>query len=377
MKLTLITALLACLASAPASAALDFTTTQGSEDACRGVAALPSARTPQQQQAQVICRDIELTRHVLTFVRDIDVSRPPNAEMTLRIRSELLHVREELRGTRALLEHIKLRDKDDGLLLAPATWARDLNGDGKIATWERYLFAVPKRHHGPLQVGYASNDPGYYEREYKLDAQFRVDQSDVTWALGYHYFAEALVEMVLSYTIEGPAQMIVLVDPDAMVRAHQLMVQGFKSTDALRRQLLAEKDDAQEWIPNPSQKNSVFPLKLDQEDFRVWAELLQHIVPLFEGRTLLASQAKLGGLMGSVAKLCPEGQGLSVPAFFRNPPSQPLSWFSRPDFSAMCQPLDAQHPASGLFSLLEHYAQRSEADGGAGMAILRQLLWVN
>jgi hypothetical protein len=377
MKFTLIPALLACLAAAPASAALDFTTTQGSEDACRAVAAQPSARTPQQQQAAVICRDIELARHVLTFVRDIDVGRPPNAELTLRLRSELLHVREELRGTRAILEHIKLRGKDDGLLLAPATWARDLNGDGKISTWERYMFAIPKRQHGPLTIGYASNEQAYYEREYRLDAQFRVDQSDVTWALGYHYFAEALVEMVLSYTIEGPAQMIVLVDPDAMVRAHQLLVQGFKSTELLRRQLLAEKGDAQEWIPNPKQKNSVFPLKLDQEDFRIWHELLQQIVPLFEGKTLLASQAKLGGWMGSMAKLCPQGQGLSVPAFFQNPPAQPLNWFGRPDFSAMCQPLDAQHPATGLFDLLAAYAQRSERDAGAGMTILRQLLWVN
>lgn len=371
------------VAAAVATTAADADGGVGSEAACAALPSPQAARTPQQRQALVICRDIELVRRVVSFIdqgsAQLEKGTPSGQEISEVVRKELLGVRDDLRTTRGLLEGIKLRD-GDGLLLTPSRWVRDLNGDGRIATWERNFFAIPKRHDGPLKVGLASDDPDYYRDEYLADASFKVDQSDVTWALGYHYFAEALVEMVLSYSLEGDsysADSIVLVDADAAKRAHALLVAGFKSTERLRRSLLAEKDDAAEWIANPRQRNSVFPLRLDEGDFAAWGEVLKQLIPLMEGKTLLVPAAKQGGLLGSLAGLCPPGQGLNVVRLFRQPPRRLLSWDGAEQQGRMCQRVDAGHPKSPLFELLAGYERRAGSDGMAGMRMLRQLLWVN
>ena len=370
-------------AAGPAGAAPTAPDDVGSEAACAALPAPQAARTAQQRQALVVCRDIELVRRVATFIHQgsaqLEKGRPSDREISEVVRKELLAVRDELRTTRGLLEKLKLRG-GEGLLLTPSRWVRDLNGDGRIATWERNFFAIPKRHDGPLKVGLASDDPDYYRDEYLADASFKVDQSDVAWALGYHYFAEALVEMVLSYSLEGEsysADSIVLVDTDAAKRAHALLVAGFKNTERLRRALLAEKDDDAEWIANPRQRNSVFPLHLDEGDFAVWGEVLKQVIPLMEGKTLLVPAAKQGGLLGSLADLCPAGQGLSVVRLFQQPPRRLLSWGGPEQQGRMCRPIDAGHPKSPLFELLASYERRASSDSMAGMRMLRQLLWVN
>jgi hypothetical protein len=372
-----------CASGAVTAAAADPGGGVGSEAACAALPSPQAARTPQERQALVICRDIELVRRVASFIHQgsaqLEKGTPSDREISEVVRQELLGVRDDLRTTRALLENLKLRD-GDGLLLTPSRWVRDLNGDGRVATWERNFFAIPKRHDGPLKVGLASDDPDYYRDEYLADASFKVDQSDVTWALGYHYFAEALVEMVLSYSLEGEnysADSIVLVDTDAAKRAHALLVAGFKSTERLRRSLLAEKDDAAEWIANPRQRNSVFPLHLDEGDFAVWGEVLKQVIPLMEGKTLLVPAAKQGGLLGSLADLCPPGQGLNVVRLFQQPPRRLLSWSGAEQQGRMCQRVDAGHPKSALFELLASYERRATNDSMAGMRMLRQLLWVN
>ncbi|MBJ7311079.1 hypothetical protein ACFOLJ_16965 [Rugamonas sp. CCM 8940] len=355
----------------------------GSEAACADLPSPQAARTAQQRQALVVCRDIELVRRVATFIHQgsaqLEKGGSSDRQISEVLRQELLSVRDDMRTTRGLLENLKLRG-GDGLLLTPSRWVRDLNGDGRIATWERNFFAIPKPHDGPLTVGLASDDPGYYRDEYRLDASFKVDQSDVTWALGYHYFAEAVVEMVLAYTLEGESYSsgaIVLFDPAAAKRAHALLVAGFKSTERLRRALLAETDDAAEWIANPRQRNSVFPLRLDEGDFAVWGEVLKQVIPLMEGKTLLVPAAKQGGMLGSLGGLCPAGQGLNVVRLFQQPPRRLLSWGGPEQQARMCQRVDAGHPKSALFELLASYDQRAGNDSVAGMRMLRQLLWVN
>jgi len=369
-----------------AAPAFDFTTTEGTETACAQVLRpSPSpAQSPAEQQAEVICRDLQLVRHVATFAsKELDVMWRQHAsdrEFGIAIRRELLHMRGEMRATRALLEKIRLRDKTDGLMLEPSQWIFDLDGNGRIDSWESHLFAIPRRERAPSKVGMPADDDNYYRSAYQLDARFLVDQSDVQWALGYHYFAEALVELVLAYQLKGEAlttSSIVLTDPAAMRRSYALLLAGFKSTDKLRRMVLAETDDDHEWIPNPRQQDSVFPVPLDDEDFKVWSAALELIIPLLEGKTLLAPQHLQGGILGGMANLCPNGQGLSIPAVFRHPPRQILRFLDPGVARSMCQKIDAAHPQSQLLEVLGRYANRAGRDNEMGMIWLRQLLWGN
>ncbi len=363
----------------------DLSSVEGFAATC---AALPRAaaqlKTVQQRQAFAICRDVELVQDIATFMASAEqkykgAEKMPDALVKQIVRDKLTHVRDELRTVRLVLEKLKL-GKHDGLLIVPANWQLDLNGDAEIKTWERYFFAIPKRGHRPFRFSMPNNEPAYYQDEYQLDASVRIDQSDIAWTLSYHYFAEALVETVLSYTLNSQAfgpHAIELVDPAGMKRANRLMVRGFQTSEAMRRAVLAEKDDDHEWIANINQKSSVFPLPLDEQDFKVWGTVLGYVIPLFEGKTLLVPDPKAGGLLGSASKICAEGQGLNVTRFYRNPPRYPLEQINQDYFSSMCERVDKAHPASGLFTFMLSYGQRAENQQGAGMLFLRHLLWVN
>jgi hypothetical protein len=351
-------------------------------------AALPRAaaalKTNGQRQAFAICRDVELVRNVTSFVTSAErkfsgAEKLSDAEIKQQLRAQLTHMRDELRTVRWVLEKLKL-GKNDGLLITPATWQLDLNGDAETKTWERYFFAIPQRGHQALRFGLPNNDPDYYKNEYQLDASVRIDQSDIAWTLSYHYFAESLMETVLAYTLNSQnfgRHAIELVDASGMKRANQLMVRGFQTSEAMRRAVLAEKDDDHEWIGNANQKSSVFPLPLDAEDFKVWGTALGFVTPLFEGKTLLVPDPKAGGLLGSASKVCPAGYGLNVTRFYNNPPRYPMEQIDQAFFSRMCERVDKAHPASGLFDFIVAYGQRAENETGAGMQFLRQLLWVN
>ncbi|MES2125818.1 MAG: hypothetical protein V4463_00980, partial [Pseudomonadota bacterium] len=86
---------------------------------------------------------------------------------------------------------------------------------------------------------------------------------------------------------------------------------------------------------------------------------------------------KAGGILGSIAKICPAGQGFNVTRFYDQPPRYPDSQFNQQYFATLCQRLDAAHQASGMFDFILEYSNRTEAEQGAGMFFLRQLLWVN
>ena len=362
----------------------DLTTTDGFERSC---AALPLAakdlKSNQERQAFVICRDIALAKNVITFATNAQktyLKEGASDEMFSSVlRGQLTLMRDELRTVRQVLEQTKLK-KDEGLLLAPAQWKTDLDGDGDMKTWESYFFAIPKRGRLGFQFRIPSDDPDYYASEYQMDAKIRVDQSDILWTLAYHYFAESVLEIVLSYHIVDTKmnrESIQLQHPDGMKRAAQLMIKGFKTSEAMRLAVLAETDDKDEWIGNPKQKNSVFPMPLDAQDFQIWGTMLSHVIPLFEGKTLLVANKKSSGLLGAAAKFCPENQGLSIPLFFSHPPQYPMDLMEKLDLSSMCKPIDKKHPASGLFTFIETYANQAETTDNAAMNYLRNLLWVN
>lgn len=379
------TLLSSCLLAGHAAAAQpDLTSSAAFDKTCKDVKR--SLRmSVQEQQAFVICKDVALVQHVWTFVeqgsRRMGENKPSNTEIALAVRAELTHARDQLRQSRQMLEKIRIRSSADGLLLVPATWMRDLNGDGSISTAERNFFAIPARRDGQLKVQAPSDDESYYADEYNRKAAIRTDQSDIAWSLSYHYFAEALMEMALSYQYresEGTSsRAIFLAHPEGMQRAHRLLIQGIRTSEKMRRSVLAERDDDLEWLANPRQVNTVFPVPMDSDDFRVWGELMGHLIPLVEGRTLLPLGEKMSGAMAAMARVCPEGQGFSVSALFRNAPKYPLEATNRQAWQAYCRKIDAAHPASGLNAFIQSYADKPDQTDSAAMRYLRRLLWVN
>ncbi|AVR98057.1 hypothetical protein C9I28_22250 [Pseudoduganella armeniaca] len=340
--------------------------------------------TVQEQQAFVICKDVALVQHVWTFVeqgwRRMSEQGPSPSEIALAIRTELTHARDQLRQSRQMLENIRIRSSADGLLLVPATWVRDLDGDGDISIAERHFFAIPVRNDSRLAVRPPSDEREYYEQEYSLKAAVRTDQSDILWSLSYHYFAEALMEMALSYQYQERARAnpeIFLAHPEGMRRAHQLLVRGIETSERMRQSVLAERDDDLEWLANPRQANTAFPVPLDDDDFRVWGELMHHLIPLVRGRTVLPLGEKMSGSLAALARVCPEGQGFSVPALFADAPKYPLASLRREAWSKYCRKIDASHPASGLHAFVQSYADKPDQTDSAAMRYLRRFLWVN
>lgn len=263
----------------------------------------------------------------------------------------------------------------------PATWGSDLNGDGTLTPEEQYMFAIPKR---PMAGTPDGEDSGadsrtqqYYQRHYQLEARFRVDQSDVQWLLGYHYFLEASAELSAAFD-NGPGTLALRVrDPAALRRAHGLLLAGVNSSEKLRQLVLAETDDEEEWIAHPGQRSSVFPETLSEPDFDAWETLLGHILPVLEGKQLLAAPANASLFESLFSSICADKQGLNVASLFRRQRNEVLVPESGPVRLAGCQPITARHPVSPLLRYLSGPVQRGMEHAPTGMAMLRKLFWVN
>ncbi|WBS01677.1 hypothetical protein OU994_25970 [Pseudoduganella sp. SL102] len=314
-------------------------------------------------------------------MRRMEQERPSEAAVVLAIRTQLAYMRRQLRKSRAMLEKIRITSASEGLPIVPATWVRDLNGDGEIGISERYFFALPARNDGKLTVGMPSEDEAYYANEYNLKATIRLDQTDILWGLSYHYYAEALVEVLLSYQLDRgtskPDQAIRLAHPENMRRAQGLIVAGLKTSEQMRLSALAETDDDMEWLGNPRQASTVFPVPLDNADFNIWGELMGHLVPLFQGKTLLTATKQASGPLATIGNLCPAGKGFNLQWFFQHPPTYPLESFNRRGTAVYCRKIDAARPSSGLFDFIARYGEAMEGNGQAAMRFLRRLVWVN
>lgn len=364
---------LACQAAQAAQA--DFQTLQTMEATCAAIRHPVAGMTPPQQQAYVICNDIGTVKQIATFFNDMtrrnQQARMSDREISLLVRSGLASVRDRLRQSRQVLERIQL-GKEQGLLLKPGAWVMDLNSDGQISDWERDLFAIPAKVEG--EDGHGAS------RGFNREATLRLDQSDIYWMLSYHYFLEAVPEILLSYGLEGEkfdSGNIVLVDPAGMKRARQLIVKGLQVSEKMRRAVLAETDDKDEWLPAPRQHDTVFPLALDDEDFAIWGEAMKHALSLFEGRTLLPLDPSTPSVFTPAARLCGEGEGVSIQAFFDNPPKRPLLDMSKGGLTTYCRKIDPSHPASGMLAFMRKYAERGQARAEVGMGFMRRLFWVN
>jgi hypothetical protein len=375
-------------AAAPAP---DFTTTQGATAACAmplDAAANLSGllQNNAQRQVFVLCRDAALLAHFVKWVKPTFAhfqATSDYATLAIAVRKELTHVRNEIGLVRSVLEALKLQP-GEGLMLAPGQWQFDLDGDGVIETWERSFFAIPKRNEQPFRLSMPTNDPDYYAEHYQApEARFKVDQSDVLWALAYHQFTQGLLELVLAHQVNLPGgrfsamlgdKLIELKDRPAMMRAHQLIGAGFTTSMALRASLLAETDDEDEWIANPKQKNTVFPLKLESIDYDNWGQFLSTMLPLWQGKTLLGMSAPLRGLFGGArAELCAPGKATSIPLAFAKWPRFALKEVKNngPSQLGDCVKITPQRPKTNLVEMLQ------KASDTASPQAMRYLYWVN
>jgi len=364
---------LACQAALAAPP--DFLSQEAMAATCAATPRPVAGMTVQEQQAFVICNDIAIVKEVSTFIasasKRYQQAHLTDREVSFALRAELGNLRDKLRLGRQMLERIQL-SQGQGLLLKPGSWVMDLNSDGMVSDWERDLFAIPSRVDG---------DDGHgASRGFNREALIRLDQSDIYWMLSYHYFIEALPEILLSYGLDGDkfsSANLVLVDPAGMRRARQLIVKGLQVSEKMRRSVLAEKDDQQEWLPNPRQHDSVFPVVLDGQDFAIWGEAMKHSQALFEGKTLLPLDQKVPNVFTPMARLCGEGEGISIQAFFDAPPKRPLVDMEHGGLAAYCRKIDQRHPASGLLAFMRQYAERGQERADVGMRFLRRLFWVN
>jgi hypothetical protein len=275
----------------------------------------------------------------------------------------------ELKTTRQVLETIRI-DKPV-LRLAPARWQVDLNGDGRIELWERHFFAPPSRN-APATPNFAlSDDAAYYAKNTSV-ALISVDQADVQWLLAYHNFLEGMLDYVLGYRIDlragSVADMVVLIDRERAAKASLARIQaGWTASRATLLALKRETDDHEEWIPNPSQKNSSFPLPLGFRAFAAWEAVLDEVDALLAGKTLLELPR------GSAAAGCRPGEGIDLRHLMMNPAARPLAEGS---LRTSCRPIDKAHPASRLTAMGAEASAAFRSAGG-DWAMARYLYWIN
>lgn len=359
----------------------DFTSADGVRLSCAGDLQQLPAATPKAQQAWVLCRDLATLRRLwhLSSGHPEYMQDKFKAFTEKVLQGQYLSLLEEVRMTRKVLEKIELRHRDDGLVLVPATWGSDLDGDGKLTLEEQYLFAIPKRQSASETEEPAEKTAAYYQENYALDARFRIDQSDVQWLLGYHYFLEAGLELSLALaeeTDEAQDRPLRVRDPAALLRSHQLLLAAVKNSDRLRQMVAAETDDEDEWIAHAGQPSSVFPVPLTKGDFQVWQQLIEYVLPVLEGRHLLGGGQPKGFIDSLFANMCPQGQGINVPLLFRQEQHATFIPSAPSEKPAACQPVTSRQPSSALLRYLEEPLQRSR-DPAVGLAMLRKLLWVN
>lgn len=383
--------LAACLVPAFSWGA-DLTTTEAFNAACKDTPPqLSKIKDNTGRQLFTICQDLKTVQQVGKWAKSTESKYQQASEKDYKtiekeVHNEIVYVRDQLKQARMALEKINLKP-NEGLRVKPSTWQTDIDGDGKIETWEQYFFAVPQRGHRPFAIHPPENDPEYYSREYNLDAQFKIDQSDILWTLAYHHFAEGLLELLSAYRVDPSkqdfSQMIYLTDKAAVKRAHVAIGKGFTTSLAMSQSVLAEKDDDEEWIANPSQKSTVFPIPLEAEDFATWQTLLKEVIPAWKGDTLLVPERVDSGALADLSELCPKDQGLNIAKYFSNPHKYPVEAFmtyqkeNRLHLPSGCEKVTSKKPKSGIFDFLRTYSNKQDSSATPGANFIRHLYWVN
>ena len=337
-------------------------------------------RSHDEKVMSVVVRDVALVRAKISWAFNEYKSINSGGEsgslepLLKRVRVQLEDVVAQMAQTRRVLESIQLKNARS-VRIRPSEWALDLDGDGEIAPWEEKFFAPPARHarteiSNPLhtsRAAYLANTS---------DAVIQIDQADVLWMLAYHNFIEGALEFLLSYEINLQNGFVVkLTDiKRPAVKAVPRMEAGLRASRASMRAALAESHDREEWLPNPRQKNTAFPLPMDAASFGTWQTVIASMMPLMRSKTLLAVPEGVP-TQGPIT-LCPQGTGMDVGAFWRNPPR--TLGMQEAIFLPYCKKPNAAQPVSPLTALLSQRITQASRDGmGGEMTMLRYLYWIN
>ena len=382
-----------------AAPAPDLATTEGFAATCKAQNRLKPAQLAgnDAKVAFVVCKDTALAKQVVAWglaqfkaFRRLDEGDGFDG-LLKEIRQELDYIIKEVGTTRQVLEKTELGAKKS-LMLKPAAWSMDIDGDDTIEPWEQYFFAIPTRGLYSPRFAMPNNDPAYYDKNYVLDAQIRVDQSDVLWARAYHQFIEGVLLNVRALELKVNPKLdnieLVLARPALLKKAHALIASGIATSEQMRVSVLTETTDEHEWIGNPEQKSSVFPVPLDDRDFGIWREILEEWSALWSGSHLLprtdSNERGVRGLIGELSPFtCPPNESLNIAKLYNNPLPAGTVLFSsrRSDNKALsgrqfaakyCQPISEKNSITSLPEFFERAGENS-----AGMSFLRHLYWAN
>ncbi len=362
---------------------VDLSTTAKLEQTCtefRG-AEPQSVTRDADKVAFAICSGIDLTRDALGWFR-LNASRlNANGPGTVKeVRAKLEGYLLTIESTRKLLETIKTNKPL--LTIRPAEWELDLDGDGIVSPFEKHFFWVPKRGvPASLSGGGPSAGNDYYAANF-IKPTIKIDQSDIYWAIAYCHFAEATLNLLLAYElVEGAQFRIQLADAERVKRvAYPSLLNGIAFSGKLRDSLQRETSDENEWIPNPRQKNTSFPLQMDAQTFKTWGELLAHMDKLFRGKTLLGGSVTVqnSNVRDLAMGLCKPGEGVDVHELFQNPIVHPGE---RSEWQAKCKKATAALPLTGLAAMIDASIKRNSAGGTGNLSgewmVLRHFYWVN
>jgi hypothetical protein len=386
MKMRIAIALLTlvgALAAEAKGADIDFSSTSGLEVTCRQFRVAEPRKLTQDRQkvAFAICAGIDVVRDVAKWhlgnKSNLDLNSDANLET---VRAKLEQYLVKIRTSRRLLESINT--KKPLFVIEPGNWELDLDGDGTIAPFEKYFFWIPKRGSNVFAPrGNFRSDEVFYQANF-VRPTIKIDGSDIFWATAYCHFAEAAINLLLSYDIKPGKNQIQVRDATRVrTEAYKNLLEGLRYSRKLRDSLLKETDDDTEWIPNPRQKNTSFPLIMDEQTFSTWSALLDHMNGLLLGKTLLGGAVESGefaGVRDLTMGLCAPGEGINVRDLFLKPASNPLDG---KEWSARCVRADAATPLSGLATMIAESIKRNSGrtpDSISGeWMILRHFYWVN
>jgi hypothetical protein len=386
----------------------DLTTTQGFYATCNAMGGVPflmpqhlASLSTTQLQAWVVCKDIALVQQTIAWANKALLdSREDSITNTLNwnssretnnfIQSQLTYMQRELAAGRDVLNYVRSKTFKpiDSLHVRPQAWKLDLDGNGEISSWEEQFFALPARsNYAPLELKLPSATLDL--NALQTEAFIKTDATDVLWALSYHEWLEGVIEMLRSQSIDinaisngaGIRKLFTLQNKTLWSKAYALINSSISTSLAMRESALQETKNDYEWLPNPKQTNSSFPLLLDAGDYATWANLLTELQALWQGKTLLVMNETTQDLMQGtglfattdhkLAFACPENMGLDVKKLFTSNPPEHLFAFDGSEDA--CSAITRAHSESKLPAIA---AERADSNK-LGSRFWRYFYWVN